>query len=48
MGDKKEVTGDEVNKYNVERVLDSDIIRIVDIEKGTRWVLGSGQYPVMR
>ncbi len=48
MGDKKEVAGDDVNKYNVERVLDSDIIRIIDIEKGTRWVLGSGQYPVMR
>jgi hypothetical protein len=48
MADNNEIGGDEINKYNVERIMESDIIRVVDIEREVFWILGSGQYPVVR
>jgi dipeptidyl aminopeptidase/acylaminoacyl peptidase len=48
MEEKKTLTGDKVNKNGITRILDSDRIKIVDLERGVFWFAGSGQYPSLR
>jgi hypothetical protein len=48
MEDKKTLAGDKVNRNNVNILLDSDRIKIVDLERGVIWFAGSGQYPSLR
>ena len=48
MEEKKILTGDKVNKNGITRILDSDRIKIVDLERGVFWYAGSGQYPSLR
>jgi hypothetical protein len=48
MEDEGTLTGDKVNKNSVTRVMDSDRIKIVDLERGVTWYAGSGQYPSLR
>lgn len=48
MSEKEEIGGDEVNKYNLDQLLESDVIRVVDLERDVYWVLGGGQYPSLR
>jgi hypothetical protein len=47
-GQKNEIGGEKLNNYNTRRLLDGDVIRIVDLTKGTYWPIGSGQYPVLK
>ncbi len=47
-GKDGEIGGEKLNNLNTRRLLDGDVIRIVDLTKGTYWPLGSGQYPVLR
>ena len=48
MEDEGTLTGDKVNKNSVTRVLESDRIKIVDLERDVTWFAGSGQYPSLR
>lgn len=48
MEEKKTLTGDKVNKNGITRILDSDRIKIVDLERGVFWFAGSGQYPSLK
>ena len=48
MGEDDEIGGDEVNRYNLDQLLESDVIRIVDLKRDVYWVLGGGQYPSLR
>jgi DNA-binding beta-propeller fold protein YncE len=47
-GKEGEIGGEKLNNLNTRKLLDGDVIRIVDLTKGTYWPLGSGQYPVLR
>ncbi len=47
-GKKDEIGGDKLNNFNTRKLLDGDVIRIVDLKKGTYWPLGSGQYPTLK
>jgi len=42
------IGGDKLNNMSTRKLLDGDVIRIVDLKKGTYWPLGSGQYPVLK
>jgi len=48
MSENEEIGGDEVNKYNLDQLLESDVIRVVDLKRDVYWVLGGGQYPSLR
>ncbi|MBN1882046.1 MAG: PD40 domain-containing protein [Deltaproteobacteria bacterium] len=48
MNDEEEIGGDEVNKYNLDQFLESDVIRVIDLKRDVYWVLGSGQNPSLR
>jgi hypothetical protein len=48
MSDNELIGGDEVNTYNLSQLLESDIIRVVDLKRDVYWVLGGGQYPSLR
>jgi hypothetical protein len=47
-GKAGEIGGDKLNNFNTRKLLDGDVIRIVDLAKGTYWPLGSGQYPTLK
>ena len=47
-GKDGEIGGEKLNNLNTRKLLDGDVIRIVDLTKGTYWPLGSGQYPVLK
>lgn len=42
------IGGEKLNNLNTRRLLDGDVIRVVDLTKGTYWPLGSGQYPALK
>lgn len=48
MSDNELLGGDEANTYNLNRLLESDVIRVVDLKRDVYWVLGDGQYPTLR
>ena len=48
MSEGEEIGGDEVNTYNLDQLLESDVIRLVDLKRDVYWVLGGGQYPSLR
>lgn len=48
MEDEKILTGDKVNRSNVNLILDSDRVKIIDLERGVIWFAGSGQYPSLK
>ncbi len=47
-GAKGEIGGDKLNNHNTKQLLDSDVIRIVDLKRSVVWSLGSGQYPALK
>jgi hypothetical protein len=47
-GEKDEIGGEKLNNFNTRRLLDGDVIRIVDLTKSTYWPIGSGQYPMLK
>jgi dipeptidyl aminopeptidase/acylaminoacyl peptidase len=47
-GEKDEIGGEKLNNYNTRRLLDGDVIRVVDLKKDVFWPLGSGQYPMLK
>ncbi len=47
-GKNGEIGGEKLNNFNTRKLLDGDVIRIVDLAKGTYWPLGSGQYPTLK
>ncbi|MBN2224137.1 MAG: hypothetical protein JW765_05635 [Deltaproteobacteria bacterium] len=47
-GKDGEIGGEKLNNLNTRKLLDGDVIRVVDLTKGTYWPLGSGQYPVLK
>ncbi len=42
------IGGEKLNNMSTRKLLDGDVIRIVDLAKGTWWPIGSGQYPVVK
>jgi hypothetical protein len=48
MEEEKTLTGDKVNRNNVNILLESDRVKIVDLERGVIWFVGSGQYPSLK